>query len=91
MGGGADWIWNICEEQFPGAIQNHLQCQCRHPLGAHKYLKTGNIRNSSHGSTSWVCTRNQGFQCVGTSAPGASGRLAVVFLGTDTVSPDAVE
>ena len=21
MGDGADWIWNICEEQFPGAIQ----------------------------------------------------------------------
>jgi hypothetical protein len=21
MGDGADWIWNICEEQFPGAVQ----------------------------------------------------------------------
>ena len=21
LGDGADWIWNICEEQFPGAIQ----------------------------------------------------------------------
>lgn len=21
MGDGADWIWNICQEQSPGAIQ----------------------------------------------------------------------
>jgi len=21
MGDGADWIWNICAEQFPGATQ----------------------------------------------------------------------
>lgn len=31
MGDGADWIWNICEEQFPGAIQIvDLYHACQH-------------------------------------------------------------